>query len=134
MTLLYRGEALTLAEKKSLGLPTNKKYTKEYISFFKPEALKTINCPKDWVEAIFAKHYRHTYNSLRADIERDRQLSVGITQYRWSTSGDERVCQHCAANDGKTFTWLHPTKIGHPGQCSKCIDGYCRCVALPVFK
>lgn len=132
--LIYSGEALSLSDKKSLELQTNKKYSKEFISFFKSEALKNINCPKDWLEAIIAKHYRHTYNSLHANLEKDRQLSFGISQYKWSTAGDERVCQLCSANNGKTFTWLQPTKIGYPGQCNQCDNGYCRCVALAVFK
>lgn len=58
-----------------------------------------------------------------------RQTSLGIDQYTWQTSGDERVREEHAANDGKVFRWDDPpANTGHPGE-----DVNCRCVAVPFF-
>ena len=58
-----------------------------------------------------------------------RQKSVGVEKYRWSTSGDERVRESHAANEGRIFSWDDPPSTGHPGE-----DIQCRCVAIPVFE
>lgn len=57
-----------------------------------------------------------------------RQTSIGIEEYEWQTSGDERVREEHAANDTKRFRWDAPPTTGHPGE-----DINCRCVAIPVF-
>lgn len=58
-----------------------------------------------------------------------RQTSLGIDQYTWQTSGDERVREEHAANDGQVFRWdTPPANTGHPGD-----DVNCRCVAVPFF-
>lgn len=57
-----------------------------------------------------------------------RQTSLGIDQYIWQTSGDERVREEHAANDGQMFAWNDPPATGHPGE-----DIQCRCVAIPYF-
>lgn len=60
-----------------------------------------------------------------------RQMDIGVTHYFWSTSGDERVCDHCKEKDGKRFAWDNPPEGGHPGE-HKCEgEGYCRCTAIP---
>ena len=57
-----------------------------------------------------------------------RQGQLGIKQYRWSTSGDERVRPTHVRNDGKTFAWADPpVETGHPGH-----DILCRCVAVAI--
>jgi phage putative head morphogenesis protein, SPP1 gp7 family len=66
---------------------------------------------------------------LNSSISRIRQTDLGITQYRWSTSGDERVRQTHRDNDGKIFDWSDPpAETGHPGD-----DYQCRCVAVPII-
>lgn len=57
-----------------------------------------------------------------------RQTSLGIDKYIWQTSGDERVREDHAANDGQVFSWDNPPATGHPGE-----DIQCRCVAVPYF-
>ena len=58
-----------------------------------------------------------------------RQEQVGVKEYVWSTSGDERVRPTHVANDGETFAWdAPPPETGHPGE-----DILCRCTALPVL-
>ena len=53
---------------------------------------------------------------------------MGIKQYIWSTSGDERVRDSHAENDGKIFSYDDPPPTGHPGD-----EINCRCVAIPYF-
>lgn len=74
-------------------------------------------------------------NKRRAMEERERQLNLGISHYKWQTSGDERTCSACAANDGRVFSWENPPITGHPGEGMCCAEGegYCRCVAVAHF-
>ncbi len=65
---------------------------------------------------------------LNSAITEARQTQLGITHYKWQTSGDERVRTTHESNDGKIFAWNDPPATGHPGQ-----DVQCRCVAIPVF-
>jgi len=66
---------------------------------------------------------------LNSTLAAQRQQDVGITEYIWSTSGDERVRPTHAANEGKIFSWSSPPlETGHPGE-----DIQCRCVAQPNF-
>ena len=65
--------------------------------------------------------------SLNHDITRNRQTSLGIDTYRWTTSLDERVREDHAARHGRVFRWDNPPDDGHPGQAINC-----RCVATPV--
>ena len=53
---------------------------------------------------------------------------LGITQYIWRTSRDERVRESHLVLEGKTFSWDSPPDVGHPGQ-----DINCRCTAEPVI-
>lgn len=73
-------------------------------------------------------------NKLNAQLTRSRQQQVGITEYRWSTSRDERVRPGHRALDGTVQKWSKPPitnpKSGgraHPGE-----DIRCRCQAIPV--
>lgn len=69
-----------------------------------------------------------------AEEEKARQLALGITSYRWSSSNDEGVCERCMVNYGKVFRWDDPPPTGHPGEGKFCSrkEG-CRCIAIPVF-
>lgn len=72
---------------------------------------------------------RDQTSKMNSAFNRIRQTSVGINKYQWQTSGDERVRDTHAANDGKTFAWdTPPATTGNPGD-----DINCRCVAIPVF-
>ena len=58
-----------------------------------------------------------------------RQTQLGVRQYIWRTSLDERVRPSHQANSGKTFDWGNPPPdTGHPGH-----DVQCRCVAEAVI-
>ena len=72
---------------------------------------------------------RDQTTKLNASLTRLRQEEVGVEEYIWQTSADERVRPTHKANDGKKFRWDQPpAKTGHPGH-----DVNCRCVARPVL-
>lgn len=66
--------------------------------------------------------------SLNGQLTKDRQTSIGVERFIWSTSGDERVRDEHAALDGKEFSWDNLPSEGAPGDAINC-----RCVAIPVF-
>lgn len=72
---------------------------------------------------------RDQVGKLNSDFNRVRQTDLGIEEYEWSTSGDERVRDEHADLDGQTFRWDDPPSDGHPGEAVNC-----RCVAIPKFK
>lgn len=72
---------------------------------------------------------RDQTNKLNGALTKARQEDLGVEEYVWDTSGDERVRPSHAELDGKVFRWDSPPSVGHPGQ-----DIQCRCVARPLFK
>ena len=72
---------------------------------------------------------RDQTSKMNGAFNQARQTSLGIDKYQWQTSGDERVREDHAENDGKVFSWNDPPDgTGHPGH-----DVNCRCVAIPYF-
>ena len=72
---------------------------------------------------------RDQSSKLNAALTQARHEDVGITKYTWSTSGDERVRDSHAENDGKVFEYANPpADTGHHGH-----DFNCRCVQIPVL-
>lgn len=78
--------------------------------------------------------------SFNGDLNRIRQQAMGVTEYVWSTSLDERVRGNPEgrypnarpshwAREGKTFKWSDPPSDGHPGQPINC-----RCTARAVIE
>lgn len=78
--------------------------------------------------------------SFNGDLNRIRQTAMGITEYVWSTSLDERVRGNPEGRypnarpshwdrEGKTFKWSSPPSDGHPGQPINC-----RCTARAVIE
>lgn len=65
--------------------------------------------------------------NLNREVSRYRQQAVGVTEYRWVTSMDERVRPEHASLNGKKFRWDDPPPEGHPGEAIQC-----RCVARPL--
>lgn len=72
--------------------------------------------------------------TLNSSIARNRQQNAGITEYVWTTSGDERVRDTHAELDGTVQRWNDPPETSedgrrnHPGE-----DFQCRCTAFPVL-
>lgn len=71
---------------------------------------------------------RDQISKYNGQLNQTRQTALGLSKYRWVTSGDDRVRQSHIANNGKIFSWDSPPATGHPGE-----DYQCRCVAQPVF-
>ena len=72
---------------------------------------------------------RDQVQKLNNDLTRLRQTEMGVEEYIWRTSKDERVRPTHKANDGKRFKWNSPpSDTGHPGH-----DVQCRCTAEAVF-
>ena len=78
--------------------------------------------------------------SFNGDLNRIRQTAMGVTEYVWSTSLDERVRGNPEGKypnarpshwdrEGKTFKWSGPPSDGHPGQPINC-----RCTARAVIE
>ena len=71
---------------------------------------------------------------LNAEITKERHLAAGISEYVWTTSGDERVRDFHDDLNGQTFSWDDPPVTNergdrnHPGE-----DYQCRCIAYPVI-
>lgn len=66
---------------------------------------------------------------LNATITQQRNEKLGIEEYMWVTSRDERVRATHKANDGKIFRWDSPPPTGHPTE-----EINCRCFAKSIIK
>lgn len=85
---------------------------------------------------------RDQTSKLTGTLNQVRQQSIGIEEYVWRTSQDERVVGDPAGlypkgsrahrdhfhRNGKRFRWDDPPDDGHPGQAIQC-----RCHAQPVI-
>lgn len=79
---------------------------------------------------------RDQVGSLNAELTQLRHTQNGVTEYGWSTAGDERVRPGHAALEGTTQKYSAPPivdprtgKRAHPGE-----DINCRCVAVPKLE
>lgn len=73
---------------------------------------------------------RDQISKLNGTLSRLRQASIGIGEYTWRTSNDERVRESHAEKEGQRFRWDDPpADTGHPGE-----DFQCRCYAEPVLE
>lgn len=71
---------------------------------------------------------RNEVGNLNAQITQQRQTSLGISEYTWSTSLDDDVRPEHAEREGVTFSWDNPPSDGHPGEPINC-----RCTPIPVI-
>lgn len=116
---LKDGELLTLEEKRSLGINTRLKITRELYEVLTPAGLEFG--PKKVLESLYLKatfdHNRHR------DIARMKGL--GIKQYSPMCCGDNRDCGWCTSMDGKLISvevdFVELIK-------ENCTCDYCRCV------
>jgi SPP1 gp7 family putative phage head morphogenesis protein len=70
---------------------------------------------------------RDQVSKLNGELTMIEQLDVGVTDYIWRTSEDERVRETHIAKNGVRFQWTTPPPdTGHPGW-----DFQCRCTAEP---
>jgi len=71
---------------------------------------------------------RDQLGTLNGNLNQQRQTSLGLTEYIWETSQDERVRPEHALRQGLRFSWDDPPFDGHPSEPIQC-----RCVARPVI-
>lgn len=71
---------------------------------------------------------RDQISKLNGQVTQERQKALGIDQYIWRTSMDERVRDSHRELEGQTFSWDNPPAVGNPGD-----DFQCRCTAEPVL-
>lgn len=71
---------------------------------------------------------RDQTNKLNGALTRMRQTNLGIEEYIWRTSRDERVRSSHAELEGRRFSWNNPPSVGHPGTPINC-----RCTGEPVI-
>jgi len=74
--------------------------------------------------ALIARDQVLTYN---AQVTQTRARAVGIEEYIWSTSKDERVRDEHQEREGRKFRYDNPPSDGNPGEPVQC-----RCVGTPV--
>lgn len=67
-------------------------------------------------------------SKANAELTKHRQEDLGIKEYTWITSRDERVRELHKERNGKMFSWDKPPSDGHPGMPIRC-----RCHAKPSF-
>ena len=76
---------------------------------------------------------RNETSNINASINKRRQENLGIEEFKWVTSADERVRDSHARLNGKVFSWDDlPVVDGvktSPGQPINC-----RCVAVPIIR
>lgn len=65
---------------------------------------------------------------INSNINKQRQLDLGVESYTWQTAKDERVRTDHKNKQGNTYRWDEPPSGGHPGEPIRC-----RCVALPNY-
>lgn len=71
---------------------------------------------------------------LNASVTWQRHTAAGITEYEWSTSGDERVRPGHRRLDGRRFKYANPPVVDESGCTANPGEDYsCRCLALPVL-
>lgn len=66
--------------------------------------------------------------NFHAQFTKFRHEKSGIRAFRWSDSGDSKVCSFCKKRDGKVFSYTEDDLI-LPGERKGC-----RCVAEPIFE
>jgi len=101
-------------------------YEQEFQSQFEKGILQKRVTNAEARAKLIARDQISKYNG---QLNQTRQTALGITKYRWVTSGDERVRETHRAKNGKIFDWNNPpSDTGNPGD-----DYQCRCIAEPVF-
>lgn len=70
---------------------------------------------------------------LNGHIQKAQQQDAGITEYIWSTTGDERVRRSHQELNGKKFSWDDPPENSDGRKCHPGQDFQCRCIGRPVF-
>lgn len=71
---------------------------------------------------------RDQVSKINSNLTRDRHQALGLEQYIWRTSRDERVRDTHRRLEGTTQSYDDPPSVGHPGE-----DFQCRCNFEPII-
>jgi SPP1 gp7 family putative phage head morphogenesis protein len=71
---------------------------------------------------------RDQIGKLNAQVNQDRQESLGVTGYIWRGAMDQRERDEHREREGQHFDWDDPPEDGHPGEPVQC-----RCYSEPDF-
>lgn len=71
---------------------------------------------------------RDQIGKLAADLNQERQKSMGVTGYTWRGAMDNRERDEHRMLEGQHFEWSNPPVEGNPGE-----PVLCRCTAEPDF-
>ena len=85
---------------------------------------ETYSLPKNRARLIA----RDQIGKLNGQLTMERQRNIGVTQYIWRTSLDERVRHEHREREGKVFAWDNPPSDGHPSEPIQC-----RCSAEGIY-
>lgn len=75
------------------------------------------------------RYIRELRENAAASFQQSRARAQHIDSkfYIWRSSKDSDVCDVCRAREGERFRWTAKPPHGHPGECTACPSGYCRC-------
>jgi SPP1 gp7 family putative phage head morphogenesis protein len=71
---------------------------------------------------------RDQVGKLNGQLTEERQTGIGVEEYKWRGSLDERERDEHVEREGQTFSWKEPPSDGNPGEPIQC-----RCWAEPVL-
>jgi len=115
---------LTVKEKKELELNARMKYSKNYIEYFDPKALRKIE-PKATLENMHLDAFHRV--SQKRELIKLRELNF-VKQVRIVSSEDARDCAKV-----KRFKKIHPIDEAPELPLPGCTAAYCRCMYLAVI-
>jgi len=116
-------EFLSVQEKRVLGLNTRMKYSREFISYFDPKCLKTIE-PKSMLENMHLSAFHRV--ARKRDLVEFR--SLGVKRVRIVPVGDARDCGKIKRFK-KVYDINDLPELPLPG----CTAPYCRCMYEPII-
>lgn len=90
------------------------------------QAIKQLGVTTDYRCRLIAADQM---GKINGQINKARQVSMGVETYVWQSAKDERVRTDHKNKQGKTFRWDDPPTGGHPGEPIRC-----RCTALPNYE
>jgi len=118
------GPLLTVGEKRALGLNTRMKYSKKFIEYFEPSALRTIE-PKATLECMHLDAFHRV--SRQKELLSFKKLGF-VKEVEILPCGDSRDCGKIKRLK-KIYRLEEVPELPLPG----CDAPYCRCMYVPII-
>ena len=130
--LFSHDDLLTLEEKKSLGLPTRKKISREMFNSLSMEGQKLPD-PKETLEEMYYYHSskierKYQLLEIKSKLSSYNDFYVG---YRVIAPLDHFTCIICGAFDDTILKTINDVENYEK---HKCLNKICRCIFVPVLK